>query len=142
MSDKFDLYLNLLQKLRADIKVIESKKSKKRWKPYQKSMIDFINGATKKVVFEKDNKKIVLAKGDIKKGFIHILLRHYKKNDLEAMDIINIFEIYDRGIKLSNNGVSNTHLEVYMKLSKGKDLRLILNPIKNNSWIITAYKKN
>jgi len=105
-------------------------------------MIDFINGATKKVVFQKDNKKIILTKGNEKKGFIHILLRHYEKNDLEAMDIVNIFEIYDRGIKLSNEGVSNTHFDVYMKLSKGKDLRLILNPINEDSWIVTSYRKS
>lgn len=105
-------------------------------------MIDYINGSIKKAVFEKDGNKIILADGDEKKGFIHILLRHYKTNDLEAMDIINIFEIYIRGIKLESEGVSNDHFNVYMKLSNQKEFRLVLNPIDDKSFVVTAYRKN
>ena len=87
------------------------------------------NGTTKKAIFEKNGHKIILSEGDEKKGFMHILLRHYKTNDLEAMDIINIFEIYIKGIKLAEESVSNKHLIVYMKLSNQKEFRLVLNPI-------------
>lgn len=135
-------YISLLEKLQKEIKTIESIKSKKRWKPYQKIMIDYINGSVKEAIFEKDGHKIILSEGDKKKGFIHILLKHYKTNDLEAIDIVNIFEIYIRGIKLAEEGVSNEHLIVYMKLANQKDLRLVLNPINENSWIVTAYRKN
>lgn len=135
-------YISLLEKLQKEIKTIESIKSKKRWKPYQKIMIDYINGSVKEAIFEKDGHKIILSEGDEKKGFIHILLKHYKTNDLEAIDIVNIFEIYIRGIKLAEEGVSNEHLIVYMKLANQKDLRLVLNPINENSWIVTAYRKN
>ena len=135
-------YISLLEKLRKEIKAIESIKDKKRWKPYQKIMIDYINGTTKKAIFEKDGHKIILSEGDEKKGFMHILLRHYKTNDLEAIDIINIFEIYIRGIKLAEEGVSNDHFTVFMKLVNQKDLRLVLNPINENSWVVTAYRKN
>lgn len=105
-------------------------------------MIDYINGATKQAIYEKDGKKIILTDGDEKKGFIHILLRHYTAGDLETMDIINIFDIYIRGIKLAEEGVSNNHLEVYMKLANQKDFRLILNPMKDGSFVVTAYRKN
>jgi hypothetical protein len=135
-------YLSLLKKLQLEIKTIESLKHKKRWKPYQKIMIDYINGTTKKAIFEKDGHKIILTLGDENKGFMHILLGHYKVNDLEAIDIINIFEIYTRGIKLAEEGVSNKHFNVYMKLANQKNLRLILNPINENSWVVTAYRKN
>lgn len=135
-------YINLLDKLKKEIKIIESIKSKKRWKSYQKIMIDYINGTTKKAIFEKNGHKIILSEGDEKKGFMHILLRHYKTNDLEAMDIINIFEIYIKGIKLAEESVSNKHLIVYMKLSNQKEFRLVLNPINENSWVVTAYRKN
>lgn len=135
-------YIGLLSKLQKEIKVIEISKKKKRWKPYQKIMIDYINGATNKAIFEDDGYKIILSEGDEKKGFIHILLRHYKTNDLEAMDIVNIFEIYIRGIKLSEDGVSNDHFMVYMKLANQKDFRLVLNPINESSWVVTAYRKN
>lgn len=139
MEQKF---LHLLKKLKSEITTIEARRKKKRWKPYQKAMVDYIFGATDKVVFEKDGAKVVLALGDENKGFMHILLGHYKANELEAMDIINIFEIYDRGIKLENEGVSNNHFDVYMKLANGKDLRLVLNPIGDKSWVVTAYRKN
>ena len=135
-------YISLLEKLQKEIKTIESIKSKKRWKPYQKIMIDYINGSIKEAIFEKDGHKIILSEGDEKKGFMHILLKHYKTNDLEAIDIINIFEIYIRGIKLAEEGVNNEHLIVYMKLANQKDLRLVLNPVNENSWIVTAYRKN
>lgn len=135
-------YISLLVKLQKEIKMIESARKKKRWKPHQKIMIDFINKATKSAIFEKDDHKIILSEGDKKKGFIHILLGHYKTNDLEAIDIINIFEIYIRGIKLAEEGVSNNHFTVYIKLSNQKDLRLVLNPINENSWVVTAYRKS
>ena len=135
-------YISLLAKLQKEIKAIESARKKKRWKPYQKIMIDYINGASRNAIFEKDGHKIILSEGDERKGFIHILLGHYKTNDLEAMDIVNIFEIYTRGIKLAKEGVSNDHFIVYMKLSNQKELRLVLNPINENSWVVTAYRKS
>lgn len=139
MSTKYNL---LLKQLKQEISKIEISKKKKRWKNHQKIVIDYIRGATKTAIFEKDGQKIILATGDLKKGFMHILLGHYSKNDLETMDIINIFEIYIRGIKLNLERKSNEHLTVYMKLSKEKELRLILNPINNNSFVVTAYRKN
>ena len=135
-------YLSLLKQLKFEIKTIESAKKKKRWKPQQKTMIDYIYGTTDNAVYEKNGIKIVLSLGDKKKGFMHIILGHYKQNDLEAMDIINIFEIFDRGIKLENEGVSNQHFDVYMKLANQKELRLVLNPIDNKNWIVTAYRKS
>lgn len=135
-------YLRLLEKLRQEIKTIESAKKKKRWKPYQKIMINYINGQTKKAIFEKDGIKLVLQEGDANKGFMHILVGHYKTNDLEAIDIINIFDIYIRGIKLTKEGVNNDYLDVYMKLANQKEFRLVLNPINGNSWVVTAYKKS
>lgn len=135
-------YHYLLKKLKNEIRVIEARKKKKRWKSYQKLMIDFIDGATNKAVLEENDKKIILFNGDDKKGFIHILLRHYKKNDLEAMDIVNMFEIFLRGIRLENEGVSNRHFIVYMRLSNLKELRLVLNPIADECWVVTAYRKS
>ena len=135
-------YNNLLEKLRKEIQTIESIKKKKKWKTHQKIMIDFIFGSNEKAIFEKNGHEIVLSRGDENKGFMHILLRHYKSNDLETIDIINIFEIYFRGIKLENDGVSNQHLIVYMKLGNQKEFRLVLNPVADFSWIITAYRKN
>ncbi len=102
-------YQYKLRKLQKEIKEIGIRKKKKRFKPNQKIMIDFINGVTKFAQFKIRESKILLYKGDDKKGFKHILQRHYNTNkgNLSTMDILNISDIIERGIRLSNRGVSN-----------------------------------
>ena len=103
-------------------------------------MLDFINGATKKAIFQIQSQKVILFMGDEKKGFIHIL-KHYKANDLEALDILNIAEVIERGMLLANEGVSNDTMKVYRQLKGLKDLRLILKKSKDDDWIVSFYKK-
>ncbi len=134
-------YSEKLARLKKEIIAIENARKKKRWKPYQKIMIDFINGVTQKAEFQINNMKIILYVGDEKKGFKHIVLKHYHPNDLTALDIINIYEIAKRGIKLANAGVSNDNLDVYRFLKSDNDFRLVLKPQKNNSWVVTFYRK-
>ena len=133
-------YSEKLATLKREIKTISERKKKKRWKPNQKIMIDFINGVTSKATFTIREQQIVLFKGDENKGFRHILEKHYQ-NDLEAMDIINIIEPIAQGIKLVNEGVSNENFEVYMHLKNAKELRLVLKQTKENLWIVTFYRK-
>lgn len=136
-------YSEKLAKLKKDISSIENAKKKKRWKPNQKIMIDFINGVTKKAEFKIRSKTILLFVGDDKKGFKHIVEKHYSPaTDLTTLDIINISEAFERGIKLAEEGVSNTDLDVYW-LSKGSgDFRLVLKANANDSWIVTFYRKS
>jgi len=134
-------YSEKLARLKKEIVAIENARKKKRWKPYQKIMIDFINGVTPRAEFQINNMKILLYIGDEKKGFKHILLKHYHPNDLKALDIINIYETVKRGIKLANAGVSNSNLDVYRFLKSNNDFRLVLKPQKDNSWIVTFYRK-
>ena len=129
-----------LQQLQKEIQLIYSRKKKKRLKPHQKIMLDFINGATKKAIFQIQSQKVILFMGDEKKGFIHIL-KHYKANDLEALDILNIAEVIERGMLLANEGVSNNTMKVYRQLKGLKDLRLILKKSKDDDWIVSFYKK-
>ncbi len=134
-------YSEKLARLKKEIVAIENARKKKRWKPYQKIMIDFINGVTPRAEFQINNMKILLYIGDEKKGFKHILLKHYHPNDLTALDIVNIYEIVKRGIKLANAGVSNSNLDVYRFLKSDNDFRLVLKPQKDNSWVVTFYRK-
>ena len=135
-------YSEKLAQLKKEIVAIENARKKKRWKPYQKIMIDFINGLTKTAEFQINEMKIILYSGDEKKGFKHILLKHYRSNDLTAIDIINIYEIAKRGIKLGTEGVSNDDLDVYIFLKNDNNFRLVLKPQKNNSWVVTFYRKS
>jgi len=129
-----------LEKLQKEIKLIYSRRKKKRLKPNQKMMLDFINGATNKAIFHINSQKVTLFMGDEKKGFIHIL-KHYKANDLEAIDILNIAEVIERGMLLANEGVTNNAMKVYRQLKGMKDLRLILKQEKDGDWIVSFYKK-
>jgi hypothetical protein len=135
-------YSEKLAQLKKEIVAIENARKKKRWKPYQKIMVDFINGLTKTAEFQINEMKMILYLGDEKKGFKHILLKHYRSNDLTAIDIINIYEIAKRGIKLGTEGVSNDDLDVYMFLKNDNNFRLVLKPQKSNSWVVTFYRKS
>ena len=65
------IYSERLAKLKKNIKAIESTRKKKRWKPNQKIVIDFINGVNKNAEFLINNKKVILKLGNSKKGFKH-----------------------------------------------------------------------
>ena len=135
-------YSEKLAQLKKEIVAIENARKKKRWKPYQKIMVDFINGLTKTAEFQINEIKIILYLGDEKKGFKHILLKHYHANDLTTLDIVNIYEIAKRGIKLGTEGVSNERLSVYMFLKNDNNFRLVLKPQKSNAWVVTFYRKS
>jgi len=135
-------YSEKLAQLKKEIISIENARKKKRWKSHQKTMIDFINGVTQKAEFYINDMHIILYLGDEKKGFKHILLKHYKTNDLNALDIINMYEIAKRGIKLGSEGVSNDSLDVYMFLKNDNNFRLVLKPQTSNSWVVTFYRKS
>ena len=132
-------YSQLLDKLKKDISIISAKK--KKFNKNQKIMIKFINGVTNEAQFNLGNISIKLEKGDENKGFKHILLKHYHKNDLDTIDILNMIDIYIRGMKLQNEGLSNRYLTAYMRINKQKEYRLILNENETPTMIITSYRK-
>ncbi|MCG3714164.1 hypothetical protein L5F64_01120 [Aliarcobacter butzleri] len=136
------IYSERLAKLKKEIKAIEVARKKKRWKTNQKIIIDYINGVTKQAEFIINTKKIILKNGDSNKGFIHIIERHYCKGcpgELEAIDIINISEVIQRGIMLNDVGISNRKLKVFQLNKSGKILKLVLNPNDLGEFIVTYY---
>jgi len=136
------LYWQRLTKLRSEIATIKQKR-KKKFKKDQQIMVDFINGVTKYALFEIDTTKIYLHRGDKKKGFEHILLRHYCSGcpgELSAMDILNMIDVVKRGIKLANVGVNNSNLIVYKQIKGMNQLKLVLKPIGDNKLVVTLYR--
>ena len=133
-------YSERLGHLKKELSVIKSRKNKSFTKN-QKIMFLFINGVTDTATFLIKDMTIILKTGNEYKGFMHILLKHYRYGDLEAMDILNLAEVAQRGIVLSNEGVSNDKNTVYMLLKANKDLRLILNPDNNGNFVISMYRK-
>jgi len=136
------IYSERLAKLKKEIKAIETARKKKRWKPNQKIIIDYINGVTKQAEFIINTQKIILKDGDSNKGFIHIIERHYCKGcpgELEAIDIINISEVIQRGIILNDIGITNKKLKVFQLNKSGKILKLVLNPNSYGEFVVTYY---
>jgi len=137
------LYLERLAKLRKDIaRIKEEKKTKKnkKFNANEKIMIDFINAVTKYAEFEVASQKIILRVGDENKGFRHILEVHYCsgcRGEISTMEILNIIDIMKKGIKLENEGVSNSDLVVYLRTRTQE--KLVLKPISNGALIVTAY---
>ena len=136
------IYSERLAKLKKEIKAIESARKKKRWKPNQKIIIDYINGVTKQAEFIIITQKIILKDGDSNKGFIHIIERHYCRGcpgELDAIDNINLSEVISRGIKLNDIGISNKKLNVYQLNKNGKILKVVLNPNSFGELVVTYY---
>ncbi len=136
------LYWKRLTRLRSEIATIK-KKRKKKFKKDQQIMVDFINGLTEYALFELDGVKIYLRRGDEKKGFEHILLRHYCvgcPGELSTMDILNMIDVAKKGIKLANEGVNNRHLIVYKKIKGLDQLKLVLKPLGDNQFVVTLYR--
>ena len=105
-------------------------------------MIKFIHTRIDQVEFTVNSKIVILEMGDDKKGFRHILQKHYAPNDLETIDILNLPILFKDSIKLIKDGVSNNELCVYRMLKNQKDLRLITNETKDNKLVVTSYKKS
>jgi len=134
------IYSERLAILKKDIKVIRGKLKKKKFKRHQQIIIDFINGVTSFAEFEVNSKKIILRVGDDKKGFRHILEKHYCSGcpgEITTMEILNIMDIIKKGIKLENRGVSNSDLIVYFR--SDTQHKLILKPMSNEDFVITMY---
>jgi len=137
-----NLYWERLTRLRSEIAIIKQKR-KKKFKKDQQVMIDFINGVTEYALFDVGDVKIYLRRGDEKKGFEHILLRHYCAGcpgELSTMDILNMIDVVKRGIKLATVGVSNDHLIVYKQIKGMDQLKLVLKPIGENKLVVTLYR--
>ena len=136
------LYSERLAKLKKEIIQIGKIKNKKRWKPNQFIMINFINGVTKKAEFIINKQKVILTIGTDTMGFTHMLKKHYCNScegEISTMDILNITDIIERGIILANVGVSNKENIVYRKIKGNQNYNIILKSVNDGSLIISMY---
>ena len=129
------IYSERLAKLKKEIKEIETARKKKRWKPNQKVIIDYIVGVTEQAEFIINTQKVIFKDGDSNKGFMQIFERHYCKScpgELKAIDIINLSEVIQRGIR-------NKKLKVLQLNKSGGILKLVLNPNIFGELVVTYY---
>ncbi len=135
------LYSERLAHLKREIQSNQSNRKKKRWKPNQKIMIDFINGVTNKAVFQVKGKTLLLKQGNESFGFKKIIVKHYNSNDLSALDIVNISEVFERGITLNEEGVSDNDNTVYNHTKDGKKRLLVTGKNELGEIVISYYRK-
>ena len=106
-------------------------------------MIDFINGVTHEAVFNIKNMNVMLQKGDSKKGFVHIIETHYgngSKGAIDMSDLLN-FDLYlQRAIKLNEEGVSNSNLDVYKYIKGMNNYKIVLIKENEGNLTVTFYK--
>jgi len=57
------------------------------------------------------------------------------------MDILDLPVLFKQAIELTNNGVSNNALTVYMNISNQRRHKLIINEINSDKLVVTAYRK-
>ena len=134
------IYSERLAKLKKEIIIIRNRLKKKKFKTHQQIMVDFVNGVTDVAKFEINELIVVLRKGDSKKGFIHILEKHYCngcKGELTTMEILNIIDIIKRGVKLENEGNTNSNLIVYFR--NDTKHKLVLKPTCSEEYVVTMY---
>ena len=134
-------YSEKLATLKREFKQIKESQ-KKPLKLNQKIIYDFVNGVTKNAEFNLSGLHILLKKGDVKKGFVHILLKHYSTNCvgcITAKDILNMSIMIERGIQLNKVGVSNHDLVVYRHIKNGVNHNIVLKKEANNKLVVTMY---
>ena len=135
------IYSEKLSTLKKEFKQIKESQ-KKPLKPNQKIIFNFVNGVTKNAEFNLNGLIVVLKKGDVNKGFMHILLKHYSTNCIgciTAKDILNMSIMVERGIKLNQVGVSNKSLVVYRHIKNGVNHNIVLKKETDNKLVVTMY---
>ena len=140
MSIYSERLARLKRELSSEIK--KRKTRKKKFKPNQLIMIDFINGVTDKAVFEIKSMTITLKKGNASIGFRHILERHFCKGckgEVDMLDILNLDLIISRGLKLNTVGVSNSKNIVINYRNNNVEHNVILKKERNDELIVSFY---
>jgi hypothetical protein len=76
-----------------------------------------------------------------KKGFVHIINRHYP-NNLNVDKILDLPIIFKKAIELQEEGKSNKSLNVYQSNFLNDKYLLITNETKKNKLIVSTYRKD
>lgn len=128
------VYLKKIIKLQRELESLNL--DRKKFKPYQKAMHDFILGHTKSVQFERDNEIFLLMIGDEIRGFKHIILKHYGdecEGSLTAREILNFGKIVLSGRQLTDFEM-NEFNKIGFELLKEENVRL--RKISNRDGLI------
>lgn len=120
-------YDNRLRTLRHELSLLKLDKTK--LKPYQKTMLEFIEGKKNAAQFSIDGTICILVRGDLIRGFEHILMRHYChecEGRITAREILNIGFVL-MGRKLSDYELNEVGKIGYEITKNELRLRVILN---------------
>ena len=134
-------YSERLNRLKRETNEIKANRKKKSLKSDQQIIYNFIHGVTKeaKYYFKIKDITVILKKGDEKKGFRHILERHYCqgcKGEISANDILNFFMMIERGVEVNSN---NPPLLAFRHLKGQERHFIVLNPIDDEKTFVVSF---
>ncbi len=141
--DRYSIYAKKLASLRKELSEIRKalRKKKKDFNENQQKMYDFINGKREIAQLSIKGSQYFLKRGNEKKGFMHILLRHYgeecKEGCLSARNILNIATTIKMGSPYQSE--KNDYLTISNTFENGRFI-VVLSKDRNGHWIVSYYK--
>lgn len=134
-------YLKRLNRLRREItKIVKS--NKKTPKEHHNAIVKFVK-APKSTTFMVNDINVTISPGDKRKGFKHILLRHYCEGcegEITARDIYTIGNIIANGRELTDYELKDNSLMGYAQRKNDEEYKLLLKKRTKDELVITMFK--
>jgi len=141
MSNSKLSYATKLALLETEFRIIHDKliTKKKSVNENQQKVYDFVTGRSQLIQFSINDKQYFIKRGNDKKGFEHILLRHYGEECEGRLSAVNILNIATT-IKMGSTHVSekNDYLSISNEFN-GKRYIIVLSKDRNGHWVVSYY---
>jgi len=141
MSNSKLSYANKLALLETEFRAIHDIliRKKKSFNKNQQKVYDFVTGKSQLIQFNINNKQYFIKRGNDKKGFEHILLRHYGEECMGRLTAVNILNIATT-IKMGSVHVSekNDYVSISNEFN-GKRYIIVLSKDRNDHWVVSYY---
>ena len=141
MQNNLSLYATKLAQLKQEFSEIQIKlrQKKKKFNENQQKVFDFVMGRRELIQFSINQQQYFIKKGNEHKGFMHILLRHYRKEcegQLTATNILNMATTIKMGSSYQSE--KNEYMSISNEFN-GIRYIIVLSRDKNGHWIVTYY---
>ena len=141
MSTALSQYAHKLAKLRKELSDIQTnlRKNKKSFNQNQQKVYDFVIAKRDIIQFDIEGKQYFVKKGNEKKGFMHLLLKHYGEECegcLTARNILNMSTTIKMGSIYQSE--KNDYLSISNTFNNERFV-IVLSKDRNGHWVVTYY---